>query len=105
MSKTRRKTEEDCYAAPKRVDTGLPFELTLHALERFRDRMAGVSLAAARHEMKIIARSAKRTESRTRHGDDIWVATNGDPIRFVIKRDGSRRICVTTLLPLKDVGQ
>jgi hypothetical protein len=98
MGKTRRKTPDDLLAPPK-PDSGLPFEITYHAIKRFQSRIAGMPFHAAARELEILACTAKRTGGRTRHGDELWEATNGDRIRFVVKRDGSRRICPTVLLP------
>lgn len=99
MGKTRRR-EPEVYADPK-PDTGLPFELTMHAVERFRDRggAAAMSFAASSRDLETLARTARRTEGRTRRGDEIWEAIDGSPVRFVVKKDGSRRICVTLLEP------
>lgn len=98
MGKTRRRDPE-VFAAPMREDTGAPFEITRHAAERFQQRIAGLPLGAAWKELNVLAMSARKTGATTRMGDEIWEATDGAPLRFVVKKDGSRRICVTLLDP------
>ena len=67
--------------------------------------MPALSLPRVRIEAKILARSAQRTEARTPAGQEVWVATDGEPVRFIVKRDGDgRRTCVTVLAPAK-VGE
>lgn len=74
------------------------FALTEHALEQLRARhMPALNERHVRFEAKILARTARRTENRTPRGEEIWVATDGYPIEFVVKNDQGRRVCVTVL--------
>ena len=88
--------------AAKPKTYGAPFAITNHAIEQFRDRVApGLTIGKARHEAIILSRSATRTEDRTGAGEELWVATDGAPVRFVVKTDGGRRVCVTILAPME----
>lgn len=98
MGKTHRDTGSRSGHA--RALPGMPFVLTLHAVEQFHARIApGLSFAKARTELKIIAQTARRSTDRTARGDELWVATDGDPFVFVVKvEQGARlRTCMTVL--------
>ena len=83
---------------------GLPFEVTEHAVQRFRERVAALSsFARASHEVANLARTARRTDERTAAGEEVWIATDGAPIRFVVKSaERGRRICVSVLEALEE---
>lgn len=70
-----------------------------HAIEQLRDRhMPSFSIARASVEARILSMTAKRTGVHTGCGDEVWIATDGAPIQFVVKPDGhGGRICVTVL--------
>jgi hypothetical protein len=77
--------------------------LTSHAIDRFQEYvMPSSSRGRARAEAIAVSMSARRTEERTALGQDVWVATDGVKVRFVVKLDGSARICVTCLRPAED---
>lgn len=79
---------------------GAAFGLTAHAIEQFRDRVApGLTLGAARMEAIVLSRSAVHRGDHTGEGAEIWIATDGAPVRFVVRNSGGRRVCVTVLGP------
>lgn len=95
MSRTHRRTGS-VNAHPKTY--GAPFAVTSHAIDQFRARVApGLTVGKARAEAIILSRSAKRSEDRTGAGDEIWVATDGAPVRFVVRLSEGKRVCVTVL--------
>jgi hypothetical protein len=104
MGRDRRRFDRP-RTEPNPRNEGLPFELTAHAVDRFREHVAALeSFARASHELAAIARTAKRTEHRTGSGAEIWQATDGDPFLFVVKNaEGGRRICVS-VLPSSSAG-
>jgi hypothetical protein len=104
MGRTQKRRERP-DTRPSRRDyreEALPFRLTEHAAEQFRDRILGPSwsLHFATKELRSLARTAAKTDFRGRHGEEVWFATDGAPVRFVVKVDGGERICVTVLAPL-----
>ena len=77
------------------------FFVTGHAFDQFYERVApGLTPGRAKTECLIVARTARRTDNRTGTGDEIWVATNGTPVEFVVRRDpNGNRTCLTVLAP------
>jgi hypothetical protein len=77
------------------------FYITEHAIDRFRERVApGLSPTHAKRECILLARGAKRTDEKSSHGDEVWVAQDGAPVRFVVKTDEQgMRVCATVLGP------
>lgn len=106
MCRTWRRREDDGDAGwgrnvPAKAHT-TPFYVTAHAIDRFRERMCpGFSFGQARRELLVLSMSAKRTEDRTRRGAEIWMATDGAALRFIVQRSSASRICVTICLPLE----
>jgi hypothetical protein len=87
------------HGGPKRRHDG-PFFISGHAFDQFRERICPqLSPGRARVECMIISRTAERTQGRTGTGDEIWCATDGAPIRFVVRDDAGARICLTVLAP------
>lgn len=101
MSRTHRRAR----GQRRRLAPGAPFGLSDHAVDQFRARVAPqLTIARCWVEAKILARSAQRTEHRTPTGSEIWIATDGEAVRFVVNRDADgRRTCVTVLGPAKDM--
>lgn len=102
----RNKDPEEQPRNQRAPESGLPFTVTAHAVDRFAARVVGNwPHAMARRELEALARSARRTEDRTPLGDEVWEATDGDPVRFVVKMDAQlgHRVCVT-LLESRHVG-
>jgi hypothetical protein len=78
-----------------------PFTFAAHAVDQLRARhMPSFTLARTYVEARILASTARRSDRRTPHGDEIWVAQDGYPIEFVVK-PLPERTCVT-VLPRKD---
>jgi hypothetical protein len=96
VSRTHRQGHQRHLRAPH----GLPFAITEHAVETLRARvMPQLTYGRVQVEARILARSAQKTERATGCGDEIWIATDGQPIRFVVKNEGGKRVCVTVLAP------
>lgn len=96
MSRTARRNPMHRH----RLAPGLPFGLSDHAIEQLRDRVIPqFTIARCWVEAKILARTATRTERRTGDGCEIWIATNGAPVRFIVRNEQGRRTCVTVLAP------
>jgi|SRR5579875_120239 len=96
MSRTHRSR----HTGPQsRRHPGLPFAFSDHAIEQLRQRhMPSFTIARTRVEARILSASARRTDAKTASGDDVWIATDGAAIQFVVKDDGrGGRICVTVL--------
>jgi hypothetical protein len=96
---------EDRSAPPRRSaqgSTGGAFHITSHAAARFRERVApGLNYYGARLECIALSKSAVRTPRRTRSGDEVWVASDGAPVQFIIKVDPEYRlpVCCTVFGP------
>jgi hypothetical protein len=92
------KTHRENYAAPPRRRYDGPFFVTGHAVDQFRERVVPqFTTGRARVELLILAASAQRTDRRTGTGDEVWVATDGAPIRFVVRDERGSRVCLTVL--------
>lgn len=99
MSNTRRaRPFEDMdvrTASQRRSAQRLPFFITRHAVERFRERFCpGYSYAAAFTEAKALAMMAGRTEVRTYTDDEVWRAGE---VRFVVRVERTGRTALTVL--------
>jgi hypothetical protein len=72
-----------------------------HAIERYRERWAPhLTSKQAREELLILSEGARPEKTRTRGGQELWVANDKTrKILFVVKRDRRtrERICVTVL--------
>lgn len=96
MGKTRKKTHAPPFMQGRRHD-GAAFVLSHNALERFRERVCPqFSIGRARYEARALVASAVKTPNNIR-GDEVWLATNGAPVRFIVRNEGGRRTCVTVL--------
>jgi len=100
MSRSHR--EEDSAAdrspPPRRSaqgTTGGAFHVTSHAAARFRERVApGLNYYGARLECIALSKSAVNTGRKTARGEQIWEATDGAPVVFIVKTDHAYRLPV-----------
>jgi hypothetical protein len=104
MSRTRRRIP--FTPAPPRSATAPaePMVLSIHAIQRFRERIApALTFAKARIELRILARTAIRSEDRSASGAEIWRVTDGIPFRLVVTVEGGRSTCLTVVEPDGDL--
>jgi hypothetical protein len=79
--------------------------MTSHAIERFREYvMPSSPYGRARSEAIAVSMSSRKTGQRTPVGDEVWEASDGVKVRFVVKRDGGAKVCVTVLMAVGDDG-
>lgn len=90
-----RRASGHCYSGP--------FFISWHAAERFRERVApGLTVTHARAEAVALARSARKTDMKSPRGDDIWIATDGAPVRFIVRKDPRVGLICATVLGADD---
>lgn len=95
MGRTHRGSASRTFKRPSRDGA---FGITDYAVEQLRQRhMPSFTFDRVRVEAKILAATARRTDRRAPDGAEIWEATDGYPIAFVVKNDQGRRVCVTVL--------
>ena len=104
MGRTRRTRNGGAEGRPRTqhpLKPGMPFVVSEHAIIRFRERIAPLqSFLRARHEVEFLASTSKKTEDRTPGGEEVWEASDGAPIRFIVRRDHrGPAVCVSVLAP------